>query len=229
MLHEILKQSKKYFCTAMILFSVLPVSGQIFFGPDARTMFEGFNNDFGGSFIDFNSLPAGTALDNEFFASDGVSFASTIGTNGVPFSTPHNMVVSIGFPSRAGWIVGTPFTCCDDGGVGYDITFATPQRWAGLQRIWNTSTLTRFFDSSDNLLTPEHFNTVNSEFVGFVALSDDPANWIARIQIDSDSTRQVGYSDDLFFGTAAIPEPATTALLGLGLLMIFLGRRRSLQ
>ena len=160
------------------------ISFGLTFGPDARAEFEGLHQTFGGHFIDFNGLSSGTRLDNEFVANDGVSFASNISIFGVPLSNPQHMLVHvIGAPPNPdliGTIVGTPssISCCDDGRVGYEISFSTPQRWAGLLRIWNTSTTTQLFDEMGNLLAPQHFNTIGNgnEFVGYIAASDDSAD-----------------------------------------------------
>lgn len=202
-------------------------SAGLVFGPDARTQFEDLAAAFGDTFIDFESLATGTNLTNQFSA-QGVTFASNISTSGVPFG-PFHVEVSAAFSGTDGnTIVGSPCAgCSDDGRVGYQIVFAEPQRRAGLERIWNTSTLTQFFNAS-NAMLGEHVNTVNREFVGFLADGNDPlVDFVARIQIDTispSSSRQVGYSDDLFFGTV-VPEPTTLALLALGGLAAMRRRR----
>jgi hypothetical protein len=174
------------------------------FGPSARTQFESYRTSLGDTFIDFNTLALNTNLTNQF-SGLGVTFTSNINVNGAPFG-PFHVHVSA-FSGRANTIVGSPCDggCTDDGRVGYQILFSSPQRRAGLLRNWNTQTLTQFYNASGALLA-QHVNTVGSEFVGFMADGANPAtNWVARIQIDTvapANARQVGYSDDLFFGTA---------------------------
>ncbi len=222
-------------CLGLALFLGLASSAtaqMVVFGPSARTTFEGYVTTFGDSFLDFNSLTPGLALDTELQASHGLLFASTIQTNGAPIEPPHNVYVT-STPVAGNStikIVGTPFPGgSDDGRVGYDITFTTPQARAGLQRLWQAgNSLTRFY-SQDGTLLATHFNTVGSEFVGYLADFGNPSTWVARIQMDglvSGGSRQVGYSDDLFYGVAAIPEPGTWALLLTGLGGWAVARRR---
>ncbi|MBI3042931.1 MAG: hypothetical protein HYY78_08915 [Betaproteobacteria bacterium] len=184
-------------------------------GPAARTQFEGFRDGpTADTFIDFNSFAAGTALSTQV---SGVTFQSNINTAGNPFG-PINVVVSSAGQCTIRCIVGTPFTSgSDDGRVGYQILFTTPQRRAGLLRNWLAQySLTRFYNASGALLA-EHINTVNAEFVGYIADGTDPStDWVARIQMDGlmndGITRQVGYSDDLFFGSAQAGSTFTPAL-----------------
>lgn len=89
-------------------------------------------------------------------------------------------------------------------------------------RLWNTDATTRFYNASGELLI-EHRNTVNQEFVGWIGLDPNGSDWVARIVMDTavtSGTRQVGYSDHLYFGIL-IPAPgagAVPVLLGAGLL-----------
>jgi chitodextrinase len=188
-------------------------------GSGARAQFEGFRDGpAADTFIDFNSTPVG-ALTTQI---GGLTFQSNIDTAGNPFG-PIEAYVSTAPQCTVRCIVGTPFAGgSDDGRVGYQILFATPQRRAGLQRIWNAQTVTRFYNESNQLLA-EH---VGSGFVGFIAVgSDSPTQWVKRIQVDGlidpgdMITRQVGYSDDLFFGSAAV-GPTFTADLELGFNLI---------
>lgn len=213
---------------ALLGFSASPAKAGLVFGPDARTQFENLQSTFGGEFIDFESLPTGTNLTSQLSA-QGVSFASNISTSGTPFGPFHVEVSGAIFGSFGNTIVGSPCGgCSDDGRVGYELVFSAPQRWAGLLRIWNTSTLIQFFNSEGGLLD-EHANSVNTEFVGYTADGADPVtDWVSRIQIDTispNNSRQVGYSDDLFFGTV-IPEPASLFLLALGGIALVSRRRQ---
>ena len=171
-------------------------------GPVGRAMFETLLANLGGTFIDFESLTTGTNLTNQFA---GLGFASTTNTAGNP-AGPFHVEVSGAFAgSNGNTIVGSPCDpgCVDDGRVGYEIVFSTPQRWAGLERLWNTNTITRFHATSGALL--HEFTGLGFEFVGFISDSLDSNNWIQRIEIDGANvkgSRQVGYADDLFYSTA---------------------------
>ncbi len=197
----------------------------LIFGPSARVAFDDYLNNFGGTHVDFESVSGGLTTQIP-----GVTFGSTRSTSGTPIG-PFPVQVSSSFNSSHGnTIVGRPCASCgDDGRVGYDINFDSPQRWAGVERIWNPQTLTTFFNASGAMLG-QHSNTVNTEFVAFLANSSDPVDWISRIAIDTiapSSSRQVGYSDDLIFGISAVPEPGCMGMLLVGLTSLGLMRRRS--
>ena len=114
--------------------------------------------------------------------------------------------------------MGSPFAFGgDDGRVGYEIVFDETQGRAGIERVWNTSSLTRFYNEAGELLA-EHQNTVNTEFVGWFAEAVDGSDRVKRIVMDGlapGGTRQVGYSDNLYFGLE-IPAPGALALVVLG-------------
>jgi hypothetical protein len=93
-----------------------------------------------------------------------------------------------------------------DGQSRYEIRFSVPQRRAAVQRDWNTNSLTRFYNSNGNLLG-EHQNTVNREFVGYIATNGEDDSRVSRIEIDGLSAGggyQVGFTDDLFFGSVPL-------------------------
>ena len=217
-----------------ILFSVLAsahhLSAAGFVGPEIRDQFldeaaangtfENFDGLSGSRFTTLGTLP-------------GVTFGSNISTSGNPISGLP-VVGSFTGIGPAGTIVGTPFlNGTDDGRIGYQILFGSPQRWVGLQRVWNEFTLTQFFNSNDELLF--EFTGEANPFVGFIADSDSSTDWVARIQIDGRRTddpamtRQVGYTDDLAFGTSEftiVPEPATSSILAAFLTLSALRRKR---
>lgn len=197
-------------------------SAQLLYGPDARADFHDWQMNYGGTLVDFQSVGAGTLLDNQL-SGMGVRFHTISDVSGNPITPGSVYVDNVGGDHR---IMGRRLPALNDGRAAYEIAFDTPQRWAGVDREWNTSSITRFFDLSGNLLAPEHQNTVNSEFVGFLATDEDAANWISRIEIDGGATRQVGFTDDLVFGVAVVPEPSIWALLGIAGAAALLAARR---
>lgn len=173
-------------------------------------------------------LPNGTRF-SSLPSTLGVSYESNITTSGG--STSGLPVTTSFFNNRSGTIVGTPFSSgTDDGRMGYQMVFDSPQRWAGIQRFWNSFTVTQFYDQNDDLLF--EFTGEATPFVGFIADSANTDDWVKRIQIDGrpdQGTRQVGYSDDLMFGTSnlvLIPEPTTSTFFLGALLAGSLRRRR---
>lgn len=196
--------------------------GGLVYGPDAHAQFAGWHDALGGTYLDFEDKLAGTNL---LPRTDpwgvGARFASIVYTNGQPFGPEHVEVSSRhGYATYGNTIVGSPFTNgSDDGRVGYEIRFDETQARAGIQRLWNTQALTRFYNSAGELLA-EHVNTTGAEFVGWVSIADDGSDRVARIVMDTSvvsGTRQVGYSDNLYFGLT-IPTAGTGALVLLGCL-----------
>lgn len=208
--------------------TVLLVSGAcgvadagVVYGPDAKAYFAAMQAEFNEVYLNFQSVAAGTNLmpGTDPFGV-GARFASIINTNGAPFGPEHVEVSSMhGYSTYGNTIVGSPYPAGnDDGRVGYEVRFDTPQFRAGILRAWNTSALTRFYNA-DGVLLAEHQNTVGVEFVGWVADSSDPSTWVARMVMDGLSlsgTRQVGYSDDLYFGIM-VPSPTSAGVIMLGL------------
>jgi hypothetical protein len=214
------------------------VTAGLVYGPSARTQFEFFRDNLGDTFIDFESVPNGPLTTGI----SGLTFRTTYGRFGalgpldLPVAVvPWDFVTSV--PSNR--IIGTrtgPPRYIPDGQNRYEIVFATPQRRVGIFRPWNTNSLTRFYNgAAGDMLLAQHQNTVNQEFVGYISDSNNPADWITRIELDglqdNGGTYQVGWSDDLFFGSApaqqVVPEPSSFVLLGLGAVGLFLARRRN--
>lgn len=200
--------------------------GGLEFGQDARDHFASLHNLLNENFLDFESAPTGSNLlpGTDPFGV-GARFASILNTAGQPFGPEHVEVSgNHGFATYGNTIVGSPFPSgSDDGRVGYEVRFDEAQRRAGILRAWNTSSLTRFYNAAGDLLV-EHQNTTSVEFVGWIADSDDQSTWVARIVMDGLDAggRQVGYSDDLYFGTM-VPSPASACLLAAA---GFMRRRR---
>jgi hypothetical protein len=191
-------------------------------GVSGRTLFENYRDTYGGNFIDFTMgvapMPADRRLDNEFATTLGVTFSTFQSPSFNPLG-PHNVYVS-NFSGRQNTIVGTPCTSCtDDGRYPYQIEFTNPQRYAGVQRLWNADTRTRFYAPDGTLL----FEGLGSDFYGYQADSGDTTTWVQRIEI-SGINQQVGYTDDLIFGTT-VPEPGVISLAAASMAMLALRRR----
>lgn len=207
-----------------------PAGAGLVYGPSAEDLFVQWHATLGeGHHIDFESVPVGTRLlpGTDPFGV-GARFASIINTSGQPFGPEHVHVSRQYAPGTFGnTIVGSPFQFgSDDGRVGYEVRFDDPQRRAAIRRLWNLDAATRFYAEDGTLLT-EHRNTAGQEFIGWVGTDPDGSDWVARIVMDTavtSGTRQVGYSDDLYFGVL-IPGPAGLSALTIGL-AVSAGRRR---
>jgi hypothetical protein len=185
-------------------------------GPAAQTQFASWYGAHGGHYLDFEELATGTQLDNEYSVTHGVNFKSIRDPNGSTINKPM-VVLPFGGSQE---ISGEPsWGNTSDGRVVYEVTFTSPQRWAGLARHWdNFYTVTKFYNASGLLYTFQNLQSVNGwnkTFLGYLVDSDDPSQWITRIECDgtepSPGNKQVGYSDDLYFGTAAV-APSTSPL-----------------
>lgn len=210
---------------AMVVAGGLPATGAqalLISGSPARALFEQAVTSSGYTKIDFNGYAPNTKLTTQI---PGLSFKTIRNYDGAPINVPVNVAGS-GLPRRAGQIVGTPCSACsDDGRYVYEVVFATAQRAAGVLRDWNASSVTRFFAADGTKLG----EFTGSAYVGWLAVADDPATYVKRIEFDGNllsSTRQVGYSDDLIYGLGAIPEPGSASLLALGVTGLAALRRR---
>jgi len=204
-------------------------------GPSGKAQFEDYRDNYGGNFIDFTHgvapMPTDRRLDSEFTGTLGVTFSTFLNPSLGPLG-PHNVYVSTGNGNStlANTIVGTPCAgCADDGRYSYQIEFSTPQRYAGVQRIWNTAATTAFYDDIGGLLYSTSISG-GSEFHGYLADTTDTSTWVSRIEISGgilEGFRQVGYTDDLFFGTTVpVPEPGTLSLLLLSSIAAVWARQR---
>jgi hypothetical protein len=202
---------------ASVLLAAAPASATLMTGPAAQTFFQGL----GGTYVDFATTPVALAVGTNLTTQvPGITFASITNTAGGP-AGPFHVEVSAA-PGRQNTIVGAPCGgCSDDGRVGYEMVFDSPHNHAGLLRIWNASTQTLFYNNVGALLD-SHAGT---GFVGWVG-DGSASQQVKRIVIDTigaSNARQVGYSDDLYFG-ASIPEPSSWALFAVA--AVALARRR---
>ena len=204
--------------------AVQPAHAVFLDGPDARTAFDDLVANYGATLIDFNSFAAGTNLTSQV---SGVSFQSVISPYDASLIPPEHVEVSnVYLASRGMTIVGSYApAAADDGRVVYQIVFATPQRAAGIDRIWANALTTFYTEAGSAIYTGQ-----GAGYHGVMIESDDTADWVKRIYCDglvpSQYNRQVGYSDDLIFGQSIpIPEPAMASIALLGAILI-VGRRR---
>jgi hypothetical protein len=190
-------------------------------GQPARDAFEAGVISSGFTKITFDAFSPNTKITTQIA---GLSFRTIRNSSGAPLGGGVGVNMSP-FSGRIGTIVGTPCSgCSDDGRYAYEVVFSDAQSAAGIQRIWNNSTITRFFNSDGALL--DQF--VGSTYVGWLGDPDDATTHVKRIEIDglnSSGSLQVGYSDDLIFGMV-VPEPSTAILAALGLVGLATRRLR---
>jgi len=188
------------------------VSAQPLSGPIARADFRLWAAHQGGTWLDFDALLPGAQLQRQLEARHGVVFNSTAGADGRPLPGGIPVLVTASRALRAGKlaIVGTTIRATlDDAGVTFEIRFAQPQRWAGLERIGSRLARTRFLAPGGELL----HEAADEGFHGWLGTAATNS-WVARIEVtgvEREGTREVGFADDLVFGTSPIP-PSTLYL-----------------
>lgn len=201
-----------YFMLFLVWINI-PVHAELVYGTSARAQFEEFRSRLGDSYLDFENLAAKSNITTEI---SGLTFKTTEDRafqNNNAIDTGVNVICSSASPFSSSCdnedhqIAGVREGNTTDGQSLYEIHFSQPQRRVGLERNWNTFSLTHFY--SGNSLLATHQNTQNSEFVGYISES---AN-ITRVVIDGIATDvsdtyprgiyQTGYSDDLFYGASA--------------------------
>ena len=134
------------------------------------------------------------------------------------------------WPTGWGWF-GNASTVYSGGHTTYDVAFTTPTRAFGvdLYVFWSQpiGTTISMFDAGGQLVGAGSLTPTAGQFFGW-----QHAEGIARVRFQGGTNDAVGVRiDDLTFGPGAtpvstVPEPATFALVGAGLVMVGLGARR---
>jgi hypothetical protein len=156
-----------------------------------------YHHEEGAAYIDFESEAEGPLDPLEAngvtvsFRTTQQRYPSTVDVDWPVVVLPYSFVTST--PSGTNELMGVRTgTGLPDGQSRYEIRFSEPQRRAGVQRNWNTYSLTRFYNEAGKLLG-EHRNTTNREYVGFLAGADDQGGWVARIELDGAVENGVTY------------------------------------
>jgi len=184
-------------------------------GPDAREAFEALRRGNLLTFVDFEKVRTGPRGKLRL---DGPAKGITVKMRTTEFRYPlppkrapsgtSVIVLPHGFVSEPPnhRLMGANPGDIPDGQAKYKLVLSEPVSHAGLLRMWNTYSLTRFYNEAGTLLA-EHRNTTNDEFVGYVA--DGPENRVKTIELDgvpsepkskSNKLFMVGSVDDLYVG-----------------------------
>ena len=185
-------------------------------GAEAHEAFEALREGNLVAFTDFEKVKRGPHTKIKLNGPDGAitvkmrttAFRYPLPPKGAPKNTPV-LVLPYGFVSEPAnrRLMGSNPGNIPDGQAQYRLVLSEPVSHAGLLRMWNTYSLTRFYNEAGTLLA-EHRNTENHEFVGYVA--DGPENRVKTIEFDgvreqpkskSNKLFQVGSVDDLYLGT----------------------------
>jgi hypothetical protein len=184
--------------------------------------------------IDFNNLPAGTTLDDQYAKSFGVTFQNTAngknrassGVNPAGGPSVENVTGYDGSYMPAGDLLYAKFDN-DLRDTPFTIQFAKPiaeaGAFVGLGVQGSVHSLTVSVFSSHNLLLGEQTveswlwekQSAGQNYESFFALRSDQAD-IGRIEIRNNATQDFANAlliDNVAFGSAAVPESSTLVLL----------------
>ena len=187
-------------------------------GPDAQEAFEALRREGLVTFVDFEGVGTGPQKTMKL---DGPAAGITVRMRSTEFRYPLPprpapsgtpvIVLPHGFVSEPPnhRLMGSNPGGIPDGQAKYKLVFSEPVSHVGLLRMWNTYSLTHFYNESGELLAG-HRNTSNQEFVGYVA--GGPEDRVKTIELDgvpeqpddgSNKLYQVGEVDDLYVGNGS--------------------------
>jgi hypothetical protein len=192
----------KAFVRSAFALVVLLVSSHAFAIPTLITL---ANFQPGDTLIDFNTVTNNQVLDAAFLA-QGVAFTNLWGDTTGQSASIFGSGAAENFTSSCFAVGG-----CDT----VTATFTSPVRRVGFDFITNAGTT-----SIQVLLAGTIFNIPSTLTPSFVGIED--LDGITEIRITAPVNQAIGM-DNFRIG---VPEPATTALLGLGLLGMSVIRRR---
>lgn len=210
----------------LIVFVPLSADAGLIWGPSARTLFEEHRDRNLDMFTDFEGTPTGIynllpvkipsdniKLARLLFELDTTEFRYPLPVRPAPAGTkvavcPYDYVKTPPNHRLLGLTVGN----IPDGQSKYEIKFQKCLDHVGLKRMFNTNSVTRFYQQ--NRLLAEHRNTENVEFVGYIVEKDNPYDdCVTRVEFDGHPLQpddednklyMVGPVDDLFYSVPAL-------------------------